>query len=99
MQRIPQVLKLAVVIQRRRAPFVFEPELLEEFDLFRRGAAAKRTVLEKFPQTRLFLRPAVRMGLDKLKSLQRDWSDLTIQDDFDGKSGEVDIPRCDQRVQ
>src|SRR5688572_4794667 len=76
-----------------------EPQPLEECNfLFSRGAA-EGGILEEFVESRLFHEQLVGFPFDELESLRMPRHHSGVQQDVQGKRGQVDVPGLDQRIQ
>src|SRR2546426_1005717 len=98
MERVPEVLQFPIIVQGRR-PLAFEPQLLEKRHFLRRRRAAEGRIVKEPLEPGLFDELLFRFQLDKLKLLHVSGDQSVVQDDFQGKRGEVDVPGCNQRIQ
>src|SRR5690242_3626205 len=98
MKGVPEVLQLAVIIERRRPPSV-EPQPLEKLDFLLGGIAAEGGILEELFQTWLTLDNRLRLLFYILESLDSLEGQPAVQHDFYAKGFEVDVPRLDQRIE
>src|SRR5206468_1019273 len=97
MKRVPEVLQLAVVIQRGR-PSAVEPQLLQELDFCLGGTAAQRGVTKEFPEPRLFLERLIGRPFHELESLGVAGGQPPVEHDLHAEAPEIDIPGFDQRI-
>src|SRR3989449_5953382 len=98
MERVPEVLQFPIVVEGRRPP-ALEPQLLEKRDFLRRRRAAEGRILKEPLEPGLFDEGLFGLQLDKLKLLHVSGDQSVVQDDFQSKRGEVDVPGCNQRIQ
>src|ERR1051326_6757094 len=99
MKWVPKALQFPIIIERCRAPAVFEAQPFKKFDFFWGHLSAQRTVFQKRPQARLLNRCQSSFPLDKFKPLQSAWSNSGIQSDLQTERPKIDIPRYDQRIE
>src|SRR5207302_3831167 len=98
MERVPQVLQLAVIVAGRRA-LALERQPLEKRDFLRGRRAAERRILEEFLEPGLLADRLFAFPLDKLESLRLPWDDAVVQDNLQTKRRQVDVPGFNQRIQ
>src|SRR5438445_6459403 len=98
MERVSEALQLPVIVERRR-PLAVELEPLEKLNLLRVRRAAQGPVLQESLEPRLFDEVLLRFQFDKLEFLHVPSAQSVVQDDFQGKRREVDVPGFDQRIQ
>src|SRR5260370_39359052 len=94
MERVPAVLQLPVIVERRR-PLAMELQPLEKLDALRGRRAAQGPVLQESLEPRLFDEVLLRLQFDKLKLLHVPSDQSVVQDDLQGKRREVDVPGFD----
>src|SRR2546422_946859 len=98
MERVPEVLQFPIVVEGRR-PLAFELQLLEKRDFLRRRRAAEGRILKEPLEPGLLDEGLFGSQLDKLKLLHVSGDQPVIQDDFQRKRREVDVPGRNQRIQ
>src|SRR3989442_10071423 len=98
MERVSEVLYLPVIVEGRGPP-ALELQLLEKLDFLRRRRAAEGRIPKEPLEPRLFDERPFRFQLDKLELLHVSGDQPVVQDDFQGKRREVDVPGRNQRIQ
>src|SRR6266516_845665 len=98
MERVSEVLQLPVIIEGRR-PLALELQPLEKLHFLRGRRAAERRILKEFLEPGLFDEVLFGLELDELKLLHVPGDQSVIENDFQSKGREVDVPRFDQRIQ
>src|SRR5438093_11363058 len=91
MKRVPEVLQLAIVIQRGR-PSAVEPQLLQELDFCLGGTAAQRGVTKEFPEPRLFLERLIGRPFHELESLGVAGGQQPVDSGLDAEDTAIALP-------
>src|SRR2546425_13347098 len=98
MERVPEVLQLPVIVEGRR-PLALELQPLEKLDFLRGRRAAEGRILQERLEPGLFDEVLFGLELDELKLLHVPGDKSVIENDFQSKGREVDVPRFNQRIQ
>src|SRR5712692_6167222 len=98
MERVSEALQLPIIVEGRR-PLALELEPLEKRDFLRGRRAAQGLVLQESLEPRLFNEMLLGFQFDKLKLLHVPSDQSVVQDDFQRKRREVDVPGFDERIQ
>src|SRR5690242_851020 len=98
MERVPEVLQLSVIVERRRS-FTLELQPLEKLDFLRGRRAAQGRILKEPLESRLFDEVLFGFQFDKLKLLHVPSDQSVIEDDFQSKRRQVDVPGFNHRIQ
>src|SRR5438128_162780 len=96
MQRIPKILKFAVVIQSRGpSPSKLQPP--QKSDLFFGNVTAQRSILQELLQRRIHY--VVRFFFHELKPLDSSRRQPAVQHDLESECLEINVPRVDHGVE
>src|SRR6267378_5836650 len=97
MERVPEILQFPIIVEGRRS-LALELQLLEKRDFLRCRRAAEGRILKEALEPGLF-DEGLGLQLDKLKPLHISGDQPVVQDDFQSKRPEVDVPGRNQRIQ
>ena len=98
MQGVPEVLQLAIVVERDRS-FVLEPQFSQKLHFFIRDIAAERVIPQEFCESRLVFTSVAELFLDEREFFRFPGRESFVKHYFHIKSREVDIPARQQRVE